>query len=154
MGLLSKIKNTLTGGWAEVFIDSEDGKRGESLTYTVRCVVGKEPIKISRVYIQFEARESIEIPNYRVGNSGGSGAGSDYRHITASEVLLEKEDTVADAQELKAGESYSWEGSVEIPDHLPGTFNGKYAAIEWRIIAGLDMTGNDPDSGWQAVHVH
>ncbi len=154
MGLLSKIKNTLTGGWADVFIDCDEGKRGETLHYTVRCVVGKESIKISRVYIQFEARESIEIPNYRVSDTSSGSSSSNYEHITASEELLEKELTVADAQELEAGQSYTWEGSVDIPDHLPGTFNGKYAAIEWRILAGLDMTGNDPDSGWQAVHVH
>ena len=57
------------------------------------------------------------------------------------------------AQDLKEGETYNWEGVMELPTNSNPTLRGSIIDHTWEIQAGLDMPGNDPDSGWQSFDV-
>ena len=64
------------------------------------------------------------------------------------------EQIVHGADDLKANTSYDWEAQLELPSESNGTYHGHNARHEWEIFAGLDMSGNDPDSGWVAFNVY
>lgn len=59
---------------------------------------------------------------------------------------------IAGATKLEQGQTYRW-GQVPIPPQLNPTFTGQMIQHVWEIQAGLDMTGNDPDSGWIPIQV-
>ena len=60
---------------------------------------------------------------------------------------------VSGEQTLKAGEEYDWETTVTLPENALPSFIGITARHEWKILAGLDASGNDPDSGWEIIHL-
>ena len=60
---------------------------------------------------------------------------------------------VSGAQTLEAGKTYDWEAEVNIPGGMPGTFHGQLTRNVWEVRAGLDVKGNDPDSGWVEIQV-
>ncbi len=57
------------------------------------------------------------------------------------------------ASEIQAGQVYNWEGVIELPGNTNPSLSGKLIDHKWEIQAGLDMPGNDPDSGWQTLSV-
>jgi hypothetical protein len=60
---------------------------------------------------------------------------------------------VAPAQTLKANEEYDWETTVTLPQSALPTYLGVTARHEWKLQAGLDVPGNDPDSGWITIEL-
>jgi hypothetical protein len=152
MGLFSKLKNSLTGGWAKVFVDCPGGLKCEEIPVNIRVVVGDNAIDVDRVYLKVRSREDINIPNYRVRDKDTAGD-VDYHNVRAMETTYENEVTVAGAQSMDANGEYSFEGSFAVPENTSGTYLGKYARHVWEIFVGLDMKGNDPDSGWQEINI-
>ena len=65
MGFFTKLKNTLTGGWAKIKIECDGGLRGDEIQVVVRAFVGAEPIDIDRVYLKVRSFEEVEIPQYQ-----------------------------------------------------------------------------------------
>jgi len=156
MGFFSKLKNTLTGGWADVTLDAPGGRRGDSIAVTVRVRMKGEPIAISRVYVRLTCAEIIDIPGYQIpaaGTTASATPGRDRVDIHARESLLDQDSTLAPAQTLAANQEYEFKGRIEIPNTCPPSFGGRHARIEWQVLAGLDMKGNDPDSGWRTISV-
>ncbi len=153
MGFFSKLKNTLTGGWATVTVECEqNARRGEKFPFKVNVQVKDEDISVDRVYIQLQCAEVIELDNYRSFDRDDAGD-IDYINVRHSEELLDEELTISQNQQLGANQSASFDGEVDIPAHLPPSYRGRNCSVQWRIYAGLDMTGNDPDSGWKEITV-
>jgi len=153
MGLFSRMKNTLTGGWADVTVNVGEARIGDNLEVMVRASV-KEDITVDRVYLKLAAVERVEIDSYSVSVRDMKGHfNSESVDIDLSETFHEKDVTVSGGGDLQAGVQYEWPAEVFIPGGLPPSFRGRYARIEWKIRAGLDMKGNDPDSGWQIIQV-
>ena len=151
MGIFSKLKN-LTGGWADVSVIVENARRGDSTEVMVQVSVKDEPIEIKRVYVTLRCVEEVRMPNYRV-NSQGTDQGSRSVNVSATETLHEHEYTAAGGTRLDAQILEAVPCRIDIPSHLPPSFEGRYARIRWLVRAGLDMSGNDPDSGWQELPV-
>ncbi|NND70452.1 MAG: hypothetical protein HKN43_02630 [Rhodothermales bacterium] len=151
MGIFSKLKN-LTGGWADVSVITEDARRGDSTEVMIQVSVKDEPIEISRIYITLRCVEEVRVPNYRVNNAGTSG-GSTSVNVNATEVLHEQEYTATGATRLDAGILEAVPCTLDLPGHMPPSFEGRNARVRWLVKAGLDMSGNDPDSGWQELPV-
>lgn len=151
MGFFDKVKamkNTLTGGGAEVFLTSENVSFDEPFQITVKAHVKDAPIKINRVYIELKSFEEIEVPDFDVVYESD---GEEHRRVEIvekREETLNLELTIADAQELDANESYEWTVDVELPSHARPFYRGKYCQHYYTAMAGLDAFGNDPDSGW------
>ncbi len=73
--------------------------------------------------------------------------------MSSSKLSYENRITIAGAQDIKEGETYSWEGVLELPTSSNPTLRGSIIEHTWEVQAGLDMPGNDPDSGWQTIDV-
>ena len=56
-------------------------------------------------------------------------------------------------QQIQQGQTYDFEGMIQIPANANPSFRGSMIKHTWEVQAGLDMTGNDPDSGWQVIEV-
>ncbi len=152
MGFLSKLKSTLTGDWADVTLSVASAQRGETAAVTVDVAVKSETIRIKRVYVQFRCTEVIKILNYQTGKRDAEGK-TIVIDVRKTERLLNEEIVLAGAQELAAESHHHFEGEIRIPAHLPVPFEGKHVRIAWSAMAGLDMKGNDPDSGWQDLAI-
>ncbi|MCH8961455.1 MAG: sporulation protein [Bacteroidetes bacterium] len=152
MGFLSKLKSTITGSWADVTLSVASAQRGETAAVTVDVAVKSEPIRINRVYVQFRCTEEVKILNYQTGRRDAEGK-TIVIDVRKTERLLNEEIVLAGAQELAAESHHHFEGELRIPAHLPASFEGRHASISWSAMAGLDMKGNDPDSGWQDLEI-
>jgi hypothetical protein len=153
VGFLKKIKNNLTGGWAEVGIDYGTAVRGGSLDVTATIVVKAEPISTDGVIVEVRCQEEIDIPSAHIHQSFGSSSDHGTGRATSSESVVSTEVRASGPQELAAGSTTTASASVPIPAHAPPAMQGRYARYEWQVRARVDMKGNDPDSGWQALQV-
>jgi hypothetical protein len=142
----------MTGGWADVSLVLADPQKGAAAQATVTVNVKGEPIDIARVYVKLQCREEVHIPNFRARDRDDPGD-MDYVDVRKEEEIYDQELTIAPAQRLEANQTYTFEGAVEIPAEMPPTYRGRHCKLVWRTLAGLDMKGNDPDSGWQEFDV-
>ena len=134
MGLLDSVKNFVTGGGAAVLINMENPviNSNEPLTMGVSATAKETTLAVRRVYVQVKAEE-------RSGRTN----------------LLYESSIELDSQvQLNAGETRSWPCEVPIPEDMPATFFGRHSSLQWYVKAGLDVPGNDPDSGWQKFVVN
>lgn len=145
MGFFSNLKNKVTGGAAKVHVNVAPGQRGQNANVQVQAQASGKG-KVSDVYLIIRASEKSQV--HDVENKEGKKVTVNGQHVT-----YEKKISIAPAFELVEGESYSWEAAIEIPSNLLPSLGGKLFDHVWEIQAGLDMPGNDPDSGWQTFTV-
>jgi hypothetical protein len=93
------------------------------------------------VYLLLRATESCEFK------------GDNNEKVGSSKESYENKVTIAGAMEIKEGQTYDFEGIIELPTSCNPSLRGSIINHTWEIQAGLDMTGNDPDSGWQSFDV-
>jgi len=151
MGFFSKLKNTLTGGWAKIAIECDGGLRGDEIPVVIRVFVGAEAIDIDRVYLKVRSFEEVEIPRYQFQNMATQQM--DFIDIEHSFDNYVKDYTVDGPQRLDANEEYEWEYSFTVPEECQPSFNGKLARHLWEVHAGLEMPGRDPESNWQVIEI-
>jgi hypothetical protein len=152
MGFFSNLKNSLTGGWADVTVSTGPARRGEPLAVTVVISVKSSEIVVNEVYLQLECKEVVELPNYPVPDPDKPGT---TRSVTIRETtsLHRLKHVLAPGRTFAAQSQHTFNASIGLPGDLPPSYNGRLARIEWLVLAGLEMKGNDPDSGWQPVRV-
>lgn len=152
MGLFSRIKNSITGSWADVTIEALEPKIGEEFTVIVHVAVKAEDIDIDAIYLKVRSEEIVNLPSYHFSGLDGY----DPFHYDIDESVMHYEDSfeVTGAQHLEANQEYSFETKVLLPESSYSTFKGKLSSHEWLFYAGLDMKGNDPDSGWIEVEIN
>jgi hypothetical protein len=139
MGFFKDLKNKVTGGAATVRVNVPSARRGQAVPVQVQATA-KASGKVSAVYLLVRATESAE---FKQNNE----------KVSSSKLSYENRITIAGAQDIKEGETYSWEGVLELPTNSNPTLRGSIIEHTWEIQAGLDMPGNDPDSGWQTIDV-
>jgi hypothetical protein len=156
MGLLDKVKslkNAVTGGAAKVYVDVQNAKLSEPFEVTVRAQPQGCDVKFDRVYLDLEGIESVEVPDYDFEYEEGGEKRKKREIVRKSAKTVDLKLTVADAGEIKDGETAEWKIEVNLPDGSIPDFRGRYARHSYRIRAGLDCFGNDPDSGWIDIRV-
>ena len=151
MGIFDKlksVKNFVTGGGAEVHAQLPDVLvRGESATVSIRAEIKDASMDVSSVYINVRASETIDMV---VEDN------DDYHDLDR---IYENNETFSDKfslnidQTLDAGQEYEWEIEIIIPEDARASYSGVYASNDWEIEAGIDVKGNDPDSGWIEIQV-
>ena len=139
MGFFKDLKNKVTGGAATVRVNIASAQRGRAVPVQVQATA-KANGKVSAVYLLVRATESSE---FKVNNE----------KVQGSKVSFETRITIAGAQDIKEGETYNWDGQLELPVNTNPTLRGSIIDHTWEVQAGLDMPGNDPDSGWQTLDV-
>lgn len=140
MGFFKDLKNKVTGGAATVNVQlPQQARRGQGVPVQIQATA-KANGKVTAVYILVRATESCEWKNgsEKIGNSKTS---------------YESRIQVSGPQDIKEGETYNWQGLVELPVSAHPTLRGSLIEHSWELQAGLDMPGNDPDSGWQRLEV-
>ncbi len=149
MGLFSKIKNFITGGAAEVSIIYEeqvtDGSKPVKLFVTATA---NDDCKIKKVYLNFRARETYVKREQRTRTDDDGQSSTYYEDVTTHEDHFVKEMILAENITLTKGQSEKWLAEIELPNSVKATYHGKQVFFKWEAEAGLDMPGNDPDSGW------
>ena len=139
MGFFKDLKNKVTGGAATVRVTVPAARRGQAVPVQVQATA-KANGKASAVYLLVRATESAE---FKANNE----------KVQGSKISYETRVNVAGAQDLKEGETYTWDGVLELPINSNPTLRGSIIEHTWEVQAGLDMPGNDPDSGWQTFDV-
>jgi hypothetical protein len=153
MGFFGSLKNLVTGGGVKVSLEAINPARGQPFTVRVSAEVGEADCAINKVYLHLRGSEKVEVPDVEIAEKNGDKIEVHKRAISREENTFHTELTLAPASVLAAGQTYHWETQVNLPaDALP-SFTGKHAKHEWYLLAGLDMRGNDPDSGWVAVEI-
>ena len=153
MGLWDKIKqakNFVTGCGADVSIafESTTIALGEPLKMKVIVAVKDAALNMDKAYIKVRSREIVKVTD-RDYNNGRTTR----ENIKKKVNTWEQETPIAPAQELEANKSYEWDAEISIPDGNYPTYRGRNAWHEYEVFAGLDVPGNDPDSGWQPFTV-
>jgi len=142
MGLFDKIKsaaNAVTGGAAKVSVQVPQPRLREPFNVTVQATSTGQDVNYSKVYIKIEGVEQVEMKD------------KDNKNVSASGKTVDLIFTVAPAGVLPANESGEWSIDVELPQSATPEFKGQFTRHFYRIWAGLDTVGNDPDSGWQEI---
>ena len=151
MGIFDKVKSfatKLTGGSAKVFVESDPIKFGEPFTVRIKAIVKEEAISIDRVYLNIEGLEEVRINHVGVHHNHQGNSQTSTQNIYETHRTYQNQITVQDKMNLASTMTYDWITEIELPSSAQPVYLGKYARHTYRIKAGLDMPGNDPDSGW------
>lgn len=152
MGLFDKIKSIksfISGNAAKVeLLMDASVKRGKPFKITVTAEVKENNIEMKRVYFRLLSTEKV-IVTRTVQDGGNISIKEEEKKNTLNDVYF---DVIASGT-LHANEKYTWEKEITLPEHLQPTFNAYPRTHVWQVIAGIDMKGNDPDSGWKDLFV-
>lgn len=149
MGLLDKIKqakNFVTGGGANVTVTPEGAEFDKTQPIKVRITaqIKDADLNASAAYLDIRCREDI---NLRASVNGKK------ENINEDHVSYTHKVEVQVSEPLKGGETYNWETEFSIGDNAQPTFHGTMARNVWEVRGGVDVKGNDPDSGWIEIRV-
>lgn len=148
MGFFSNLKNAVTGGAATVAIDvPSSAARGDTIPIKVSATA-KSAADAKSVYVIIRASEHAELRD-----TDYSGGRSTTEVVHGQRTSFEHKLVLATGVKLAAGQTGAWEGAFQIPTQTNPTYQGQIIRHVWQIQAGLEMTGNDPDSGWQTIQV-
>lgn len=155
MGIFSKIKNFVTGGAAEVKVVFESGEiDGSEALRAFVVATANDDCKVKKVYFKIRGRETyIKLVNH-TSTDGEGNTTSTQRSETHHENHFEKEMVLAESVQITKGETKKWLAEFELPSDALATYHGKSCFFKWEVYAGLDMPGNDPDSGWEQFIVN
>lgn len=149
MGLFKRLVNYVTGGSAHVDVDIENAQLSTPFKVQIAAEIGNMDIDMDNVYLNIRCTEGKLV-----------GFVEEDKIVTDNERILQelnewnidtiykKKVEVTGAGVLKAGENYSWEVEVDLSDAEKKTFKSAGYEIRWQLQAAIDVTGNDPDSGW------
>ena len=154
MGFFDKIKsavNVVTGGSADVTMEFVEANFGENLVVKVTAIA-KADCKLDKVYVKVRGIEELEVRDEDYVDVDDDG----YREritefINRSTTTFEGEHTISGPQELEEGNTYEWEAEIPMPEGLQPEYHGHNCHHSYIAFAGLDMFGNDPDSGWLSI---
>lgn len=161
MGFFDKLKsaaNFVTGGGAKVSVDVIGATTQGPFDVCVRVTEVTANMNIDAVYVLVRSTEEVDVDGDKVArelqeNSKSTNPADPVQatrvgRLTDEEQTSYQRVTIAGAQALVAGQTYEWTGQVTLPSDALPTYRGRSARHTWYIQAGLDKTGNDPDSGW------
>jgi len=145
MGFFDKLKsvsNFLTGNSAEVTMEIPTVTRGVPFTVIVKAKIKDADLKINKAYFKINAFEKIE---KMVPETEGE---KEFEENETFDFSIDLEGSTV----LKANETYSWQKEITIPENTMPTVS-TYPNHYWLCLAGLDVKGNDPDTGWKDLLV-
>ena len=147
MGFFSNLKNAVTGGAAEIQLQCQGAQRGQ-VAWVQITAQAKSSGNVSNVYLLIRAIERAEAQDtdWEDGHSHRETVRSTY---TSFEHRLQ----VAGPFQLVEGQHYQWQAQIQLPQNVGPSFQGHIISHEWQLQAGLDMPGNDPDTGWISIQV-
>ncbi len=145
MGFFDKIKsvaNFVTGGAAKVSIEWNPPAvmPGEPIHVRVTAQSTGPAISSGGVFVDVSAHEQLSIRENALGNGNAQ--------INHTQQTFSQSYPIAPAFQLGPNQSMVWEGQILLPPHSQPTYDGPMADHDWGIRGRIEMTGNDPDSGF------
>ncbi|CAK0752831.1 Stage 0 sporulation protein M [Azospirillaceae bacterium] len=154
MGLFRNLKNMVTGDSAEVVLDVNNPGLGRPFPIRISATIGQDDCKIQKVYLRIVAEENVRVPDIHVAERFGEEVRISTQTVSTTTITYDATIDIASAQVLKAEQQYQWEAEITIPDEALPSYQGPNAQHLWKLLAGLDVRGNDPDSDWLLVDMH
>ena len=145
MGFFDKLKsaaNFVTGGAATVTIEWHPAIAfpGEPINVRVTAQSTGGAINSGGVFVDVAAHEQLNIPQNALGNNNP--------HVSHTKQTYSHTHQIAPAFQLGAGQQMQWEGQIQLPPQAQPTYDGPFADHDWGMRGRIEMTGNDPDSGF------
>lgn len=155
MGIFNKIVDYVTGGSAEVNVDISKASVQEPFTAKIAAKISKNTLHVDKVYLLIRCKEG---KLNRIVPTDGQPLTDNEKILNEMEdwdekILFEKEFKVSGSAELKKEKSYNWEVKIDITEHPVTSEKTEDHFVQWEAQAGLDVPGNDPDSGWKEFKV-
>jgi hypothetical protein len=148
MGFFSNIKNAITGGAATVQVQAPQAlQRGQAAVVNISATA-KSAGSVAGVYLLIRAIERCQVKD-----TDWEGGQSHSETVRGTHTSWEHRIPVAGAFEMAEGQQMQWQAQIQIPQNVGPSLEGHMISHSWEVQAGLDMTGNDPDSGWVAIQV-
>jgi len=148
VGFFSNIKNAVTGGAAKVQLQCPEVRRGQPTTVQI-WAQAESGGNVNGVYLLVRAIERA-----RVRDTDFSDGHAHRETVNGSHTSYEHRIPVAGAFQMQAGQQGQWQVQLHLPHEVGPSLKGHMISHEWALSAGLDMTGNDPDSGWIPIQVY
>ncbi len=158
----SKVKNAVTGGSAELSIETQGSPLiGASIVAVTHVKVGDQPVKIRGAYLTLRSEEIVTLPWSKIltreqlnahTSSPSTSSGiddllfqlkrsSDFTHF---ETIVERRREIATAQTLEPNKEYAFACNIDFASDARPTFSGKVIEHLWTIQANLDVRTVDP----------
>ncbi|HCX23040.1 MAG: hypothetical protein CMB80_10925 [Flammeovirgaceae bacterium] len=154
MGIFSKIKNYITGGAADVSVVFENHiVRPEEALRLFVTASAKDDCTIKKVYLHLKCEETYKKRETRTSTDSNGRTTTTSHDVTKHHRHYFKELVLAEGIRLEKGSEDKWLAEFIIPADAWPSFVGKDCHMTWQVFAGLDMPGNDPDSGWNKFSV-
>ncbi len=153
MGIFDKIKdakNAVTGGAADVSMEVADSNLeiGKPTKVKVTVVSLDSEVKSEGIFVDILGREHGDL---RVKHQCRCGTRLDYTE-TIGKNTYKNEIPMCGAFTLRNNQTKVVEGEISIPVGQQPTYIGTLKH-EWSVRGRLEAFGNDPDSGFQKIHV-
>ena len=153
MGFFSKLADAVTGGWVKVHLQWSDPVLGKPIQVRVNADSVRSDKDIDGVYVQVTAEEKVTVPEVHVAETVNGVLQENIEAVSHTAITYDQKFPIGGPQPLKIGQTYEWSGTITIPADARPTYLGTNAGHTWRIMAGLEVKGNDPDSGWTTITV-
>ncbi len=152
MSFFSNLKNFVTGNSAEVSIVTPTVYFGSSAIITVNVQVKDSAIKSKELYLNIEC--IYDSNNFNIERKDtNNDQKEDTIFVSNSKVnqkVHSKKYVLDTSSVYEKNQTYTFTQSISIEtEALLSNAKG----IKWRCLAGIDTSGNDPDSGWVEFEV-
>ena len=150
MGFLNKMINYMTGFSAEVGVEIDNANLKAPFTVGIKAKVLQDDLFMEKVYMHIRCQEE-KLANY---DFDGKEPETDNEKILKEmeewdkKIIFKKSLDVAPKGVLKSGETYEWSVTIDLTEASKPTQKTENHVIKWEVWAGIDVPGNDPDSGW------
>jgi len=153
MGLFGKLVNLVTGGGAKVTLEALEPSRNGPFQVRVHATVGETALESQGVFLKVAGIETVRVKEVEVAKKTGDRIEVVKEDIERSAASYEQKIQIAPSQPLPAKSEHDWEATVTLPAGVLPTYRGSNAKHEWKILAEIEVTGNNPDSGWVTLEM-
>ena len=150
MGLLGKLKNAanfVTGGAAKVQVEYSPSTAvsGQAIQVKVTATSTGGEVKSKGIYIDLRSIERVSVLKRESVHLD--------QDLNFSQETFSTELKISDDFVLGADETRVFEGSINMPNNVQPSFDGRFVSHAWEIRGRVEAKGNDPDSGYQPIRV-
>ncbi len=153
MGFLGKLVNFVTGGGAKLTLEAIEPSRAGPFKVRIHATVGETALESQGVFLKVAGVETVRVKDVEVAKKTGDRIEAVKEDIERSAATYEQRIQVAPSQPLPAKSEQDWEATVTLPAGVLPTYRGSNAKHEWKVLAEIEVPGNNPDSGWVVLEM-
>lgn len=156
MGLLKKLVHFVTGGGTDVSINVENPTLSNPFNLNITAIPKQSTLNCRKVYLLIRCKEE-KIQEFKPLDENNM---TDNEKILSemrewdSNITFSDEIIISGECKLNKDETYSWSTEINLNGAGEPSKNEKNHRIIWEVQAGIDVSGNDPDSGWIEIMVN